>query len=88
MTRSFLNRYTRGYLHRDGGGLFQRSSTNVNRTERIISIASAALILAATLWRRRRGRASGLAATTAGLLLERGLSGRCATYNALGVSSA
>jgi hypothetical protein len=76
-------RLTAGYLHRPPFGGAWRP-TNINTAERVASVLLGTLLVAYG-WRRRFKR-SGIA-TTGGMLLDRGLSGRCAVYRALGVTS-
>jgi hypothetical protein len=84
----------RDYVHRVPAAFAERQAVNVNKVERVVSVLLGAALVGYGLFRalgggRGRGRArSTLAAAAGGALVERGLSGRCALYRALRVSTA
>ena len=69
----------------DGAARTERP-TNVGELERAVSIASAGAL--AYYGYRRRGLTGLALATVGGVLLQRGLTGRCPVYGALGVHTA
>ncbi len=78
------NQVMKRYLHKQGR--FGASRPNVGRNERVASLAAGSLM--ALLGFRRRSKASIAAAIAGGLLMNRGMSGRCSLYRGLKVSSA
>jgi hypothetical protein len=82
----------RDYAHRVPAAFAERQAVNVNKVERVASVLLGAALVGYGLFRALgggRGRArSTLAAAAGGALVERGLSGRCALYRALRISTA
>jgi uncharacterized membrane protein len=72
------------YLHR-APRLWGRSRSNLDRNERLVSLALGAGLAALGL---RRWKSSALALAATGLLLRRGVTGKCPLYRRLGLSSA
>jgi hypothetical protein len=81
----------RGYLHRVPQAFAERQAVNVNRFERVASVLLGAALIGYGLLRSAGGRSvarPALVAAAGGALVERGLSGRCALYRALHLTSA
>jgi uncharacterized membrane protein len=69
--------------HRDRHAPAREERNNVDDTERMISVIGGAAL--ALLGARRRGMDGALLAAIGGLLVERGVTGHCRVYEALGV---
>ena len=72
------------YLHR-APRLWGRSRSNLDRNERLLSLALGAGLAALGM---RRWKSQTLALAAMGLLLRRGLTGKCPVYRRFGLSSA
>jgi uncharacterized membrane protein len=74
-----------GSLHADSRLLRVFRRTNVRDSERWLSVAAGLVLLGLA---RRRWASRALAMMASGLLLRRGITGKCPVYRGLGLSSA
>ena len=75
-----------GYLRRVPRWTQHLRATNVGQVERILSILTGVVLISRAF--RQRSAWDTLAAAGGGALIERGLTGKCALYSALAITSA
>ena len=83
---SSISTMSGGYLRRVPRWTQHLRATNVGLVERILSMLGGGVLITRAF--RRRSAWDTLAAAAGGALIERGLTGKCALYTALAVSSA
>jgi uncharacterized membrane protein len=83
---SSISTMSGGYLRKVPRWTQPLRSTNVGQVERILSMLSGVVLIARAF--RQRSSWDTLAAAAGGALIERGLTGKCALYTALAITSA